>query len=132
MIPRIVVLSVLALTFVVAGLAALWWAGALSLELNDVGIVTEEDQGELERRYAWLNMLLIAGGPLVGAGLIAGIGALTLVVYRSQRRQAAGTRTVSAPASISARNPMTTPKSSPSSSNSSARSSRTSNVDAFR
>jgi hypothetical protein len=130
MIARIVILSVLALTFTVTGFAALWWASALSLEVNGVAFdIAEDDQEAWELRFAWLNMLTIAGGPLVGAGLIAAVGALALVVLR---RQVAGTRTVSAPASTSARNPTTNPKSSPSSSNSSARSSRTSNVDAFR
>jgi hypothetical protein len=129
MIARIVVLGALALTFTVTGFAALWWASALSLEINGVGFTAEDDQEAWELRFAWLNMLNIAGGPLVGAGLVAAVGALALVVLR---RQVAGTRTVSAPASTSVRNPMTSPKSSPSSSNSSARSRRTSNVDAFR
>jgi hypothetical protein len=69
---------------------------------------------------------------LATAALLAAVGALTLAAYRARGRQVAGTRTVSDPASTSARNPTTIPNSSPSSSNSSARPSFTSNTDAFR
>lgn len=129
MMARIVILGVLSLAFLATGFAALWF-GTMGM-LDDQGLTSAlvEDQEEWARHQAWLNMLWTVPGPLVGAGLIAGVGVLALVV---RARQDAGTRTVSAPASISARNPTTTPKSSPSSSNSSARSSRTSNVDALR
>jgi len=94
------------------------------------------DQAALDEYFAWVNSgwIYYAQVPwLVLAALVAGLAALALAAYRVLLGpQAAGTRTVSAPASTSVRNPMTTPKSSPSSSNSSARSSRTSNVDAFK
>lgn len=126
---RAVVLSLLALVLLFAGLAALWVGGSFQFDLQGPSPALGEDQEEWARRLAWWSMLDPAGGPLVGAGLIVGIGAVALVV---RGRQVAGTRTVSAPASTSARNPTTSPNSSPSSSNSSARSSRTSNVDAFK
>lgn len=126
---RIVVLTTLSLAFVVAGFAAMWLGTQLQLSLEGPTSALPEDQEEWAQKFAWLSVLGSVSGPFVGAGLIAGVGALALVV---RRRQVAGTRTVSAPASISVRNPVTTPNSSPSSSNSSARSNRTSNVDAFR
>ncbi len=126
---RILVLSALALVFLAAGLAALWSGAVLLLEIQDPFSGPPDDMEEVARQQAWLNMLLSAAGPSVGAGLIAGVGALALAV---RARQVAGTRTTRAPASTSARNPTTTPNSSPSSSNSSARSNVTSNLDAFR
>jgi hypothetical protein len=126
---RVVVLAVLALGFLAAGLAAVWFGVVGSL--NDEGLTSAlvEEQEAWARRQAWQSVLFAVPGPFITAGLIAAVGALVLVV---RSRQVAGIRTVSAPASTSVRNPMTTPKSSPSSSNSSGRSSRTSNVDAFR
>lgn len=126
---RILALSALALVFLAAGLAALWSGAVLALEFQDPFSGLPDDMEEEARRQAWLNTLQSAAGPLVGAGLIACVGALALVV---RARQVAGTRMTSAPASTSARNPTTTPNSSPSSSNSSARSNVTSNLDAFR
>lgn len=94
------------------------------------------DQAALDEYFTWVNSgwIYYAQVPwLVLAALAAGLAALALAAYRAQvERQLAGTRTVSAFASTSVRNPVTTPNSSPSSSNSSARSSRTSNVDAFK
>lgn len=131
------ILALAAIAVVLAGLAV---AAALrqiipQLTLADFSYEGEVDQVAIDDYYAWLQsgwMYYDLAPWLATAALLAGVAALALAAYRAQRRQAAGTRTVNAPASISVRNPMTTPKSSPSSSNSSARSSRTSNVDAFR
>jgi hypothetical protein len=132
------VLALAAIAVLLGGLAV---ASTLRHLIPQIEVVTfqfdgTDDQVAMDEYYTWVNSgwVYYQQVPwLLASALIAAVAALALAAYRAQRRiQAAGTRTVSAPASISARNPMTTPKSSPSSSNSSARSSRTSNVDAFR
>jgi hypothetical protein len=132
---------ILALAVIAVTLAALAVAATLrqmipQLTLADFSYEGEVDQVALEEYNAWVNSgwTYYELAPwLATAALVAAVAALALAAYRAQRRiQDAGRRTVSAPASTSVRNPITTPKSSPSSSNSSARASRTSNVDAFR
>jgi hypothetical protein len=123
------------------GFAALAVAATLRQVIPQIEVVTfqfdgSDDQVAMDEYYRWVNSGWVYYDQtrwLLMSAFIAGVAALALAAYRAQRRvQDAGTRTVSAPASTSVRNPVTTPKSSPSSSNSSARSSRTSNVDAFR
>lgn len=126
---RLAIMGVLALSLIVAGLAALWVGGAGIFNPGPPPEGDVEYTSQWVRDQQWAHMLFSAAGPSVGAGLIAGVGALALAV---RARQVAGTRTTRAPASTSARNPTTTPNSSPSSSNSSARSNVTSNLDAFR
>ncbi len=99
MIARIVVLSALALSFLAAGFAALWSGVGLILDMQSPTSALEEDMAEWASRQAWLNMLLGGGGPSIGAGLIAGVGALALVV---RGRQLAGTGTEPPPTSPSA------------------------------
>lgn len=84
MIARVVTLAVLAVAFVAAGFGALWlWAvGMLSNQELTSALV--EDQEEWARHQAWLNMLWMVPSPLIGAGLIAGVGALALVVRGRQ------------------------------------------------
>jgi hypothetical protein len=94
MIPRVAVLAVLAVAFVVAGFWALWlWAVGM-LGDQELTSALVEDQEEWARHQAWLNMLWMVPSPFIGAGLIAGIGALALVV---RRRQLAQARTESRP-----------------------------------
>ena len=129
MTARLAILGVFALSLIVAGLMSLWTGGAGIFNPGPPPEGDVEYTSQWVRDQQWAQMLFSAAGPLIGAGLIAGVGALALVV---RARQVAGTRTTSAPASTSARNPTTTPNSSPSSSNSSARSNVTSNLDALR
>lgn len=129
-------LAALAVTLAALAVAATLRQVIPQLTLADFSYEGEIDQVAIDDYYAWLN----SGWPyyelapwLATAALVAAVAALALAAYRAQRRlQDAGKRTVSAPASTSVRNPITTPKSSPSSSNSSTRASFTSNVDAFR
>jgi hypothetical protein len=132
------IVALAAMAVVLAGLAVaatLRWI-IPQADIADFAFTGGTDQAALDEYFAWVNSgwIYYAQVPwLVLAALVAGLAALALAAYRALLRgQAAGTRTVSAPASTSVRNPTTTPNSSPSSSNSSARSSRTSNVDAFR
>lgn len=132
---------VLVLGILAVGFTALAVAATLRYLIPQIDVVVFDydgatDQAAIDAYYTWLNSGWVYYDQvswLVSAALVCGIVALALAAYRAQRRiQDAGTRTVSAPASTSVRNPVTTPKSSPSSSNSSARASPTSNVDAFR
>jgi hypothetical protein len=132
----ILVLAAMAVVFAAAAVAATLRRIIPELDIAHFNYEGEVDQVAVDEYYAWIFSGYVYSELtpwLLTAAFIAGVAALALAAYRAQHRiQVAGTRTVSAPASISARNPMTTPKSSPSSSNSSARSSRTSNVDALR
>jgi hypothetical protein len=132
----ILVLSAMAVVLAALAVAATLRRIIPELDLAHFNYEGEIDQVAIDDYYRWIQSGYVYSEQtpwLLTSAVIAGVAALALAAYRAQSRiQAAGTRTVSAPASISARNPMTTPKSSPSSSNSSARSSRTSNVDAFR
>jgi hypothetical protein len=132
----IIVLAAMAVGFVGLAVAATLRQLIPQLDLVNFDYDGSVDQAVIDDYYRWLNSGWVYYDQvrwLVMAALITGVAALALAAYRAQRRiQDAGTRTVSAPASTSVRNPVTTPKSSPSSSNSSARASRTSNVDAFR
>lgn len=131
---------ILVLAAMSVGFAALAVAATLRQVIPQIEVVTFQFDGSddqaMDEYYRWVNSGWVYYDQtrwLLMSAFIAGVAALALAAYRAQRRiQDAGTRTVSAPASTSVRNPVTTPKSSPSSSNSSARSSRTSNVDAFR
>lgn len=129
-------LAAIAVTFTALAVAATLRQVIPQLTLADFSYEGEIDQVAIDDYYAWLNSgrTYYELAPwLATAALVAAVAALALAAYRAQLgRQAAGIRMVSAPASTSVRNPITTPKSSPSSSKSSARSSRTSNVDAFK
>jgi hypothetical protein len=83
---RTLVLGGLALVLVVGGLAALWF-GVESIFASGPSSVLEEDLAAWNARRQWLLLLLEAGAPMVGAGLIAGVGALALVVRGRQVRR---------------------------------------------
>jgi len=84
MTARIVILSTLSLALLVAGFAAQWFGVVGMLDDQELTSALIDDQDEWARRQAWLNMLWMVPGPLVGAGLIAGVGALALVVRGHQ------------------------------------------------
>jgi hypothetical protein len=86
---RIVALGAVSLVLLVAGFVALWVGPSYFSEIQGPGSALEEDVREWVGRQVWLTMLYRAGGPFVGAGLIAGVAALALVV---RERQLAGTR----------------------------------------
>lgn len=79
MTARIVALGALAVAFLVGGFAALWIGSAYVLDPGPDSAL-QEDVEAWNRRWVWLQMLAQAGAPIVGAGIIAGIGALGLVV----------------------------------------------------
>jgi hypothetical protein len=89
MTSRLIVASALSLALLSAGFAAMWagvegWYG-LGTETTSVS------QGEWASYIAermWLETLARAGGPLIAAGLIAGIGALALLVLSRRERRA--------------------------------------------
>lgn len=87
MIIRVVALAVLAVALVVAGVWALWLGTVGMLNGQELTSALVEDQEEWARHQAWLNMLWMVPTPLIGAGLIAAVGALALVVRgRSEGR----------------------------------------------
>lgn len=88
MIPRVVILAALAVAFVGAGFGAMWQGTVGMLGNRELTSALVEDQEEWARHEAWLNMLWSVPSPFIGAGLIAGIGALALVVRARQLAQA--------------------------------------------
>lgn len=88
MTTRIVVLTGIGLMFLVAGCSALWAAAGILARFQDPFAPLIADQQEQAVLQTWLNALMTAGGPLIGAGLIAGVGALALVVRRHSEREA--------------------------------------------
>lgn len=128
----VVALAVMALVLAAAAIGsalsyAVPWVNAMNYGMAGSGNLTAMDEAWKEVNAA-MPFFVIA--PWVAtAALVVGVAALALA---ARGAQLSGTRTVSAPASTTARNPTTIPKSSPSSSNSSARSSLMSNTDAFR
>lgn len=83
---RILILGGLATVLVVGGVAALW-VGVEYIIAPGPTSVLEEDLAAWNARWQWLQMLVQAGAPMVGAGLIAAIGALALVVRGRQERR---------------------------------------------
>ncbi|GHF26860.1 hypothetical protein [Pseudolysinimonas yzui] len=88
MTARVVILAALALSLIVAGFGALWLGTVGMLGNRELTSALVEDQEEWARHEAWLNMLWSVPSPFIGAGLIAGIGALALVVRARQLAQA--------------------------------------------
>ena len=86
MTARTVILGGLAVVLVVGGLAALWF-GVEYIFASRPTSVLDEDLAAWNARRQWLLLMLEAGAPMVGAGLILGVGALALVVRRRQERQ---------------------------------------------
>lgn len=88
MTTRIVVLTGIGLMLLVAGCSALWAAAGILARFQDPSAPLIDDQQEQAVLQTWLNALMTAGGPLIGAGLIAGVGALALIVRRHSEREA--------------------------------------------
>ena len=79
---RIAVLAAIGVIFLAAGCSALWAGAGILARYQDPFAPLIDDQQEQASFQAWLNALMSSGGPLIGAGLIAVVGALTLVVRR--------------------------------------------------
>jgi hypothetical protein len=85
---RIAVLAAIAVGFLVAGCSALWVAAGILARFQDPSAPLIDDQQQQASLQAWLNALLSSGSPLIGAGLIAGVAALALIVRRHSERRA--------------------------------------------
>jgi hypothetical protein len=88
---RASILGVLSLAFLAGGFTAMWFGTVGIFDIPELTSALVEDQEAWALQQAWVNMLYSVGGPLVGAGLIAGVGALALVV---RARQAIGSQAI--------------------------------------
>lgn len=86
MTARILILGGLAFLLVVGGFAALW-VGVEYIFAPGPTSVLDEDLAAWNAQRQWLQLLVEAGAPMVGAGLILGVGALALVVRGRQERR---------------------------------------------
>lgn len=88
MMPRLIVASALSLVLLISGFAAMW--AGVGGGFGPGTQTTSVTQGEWATYVAermWLETLARAGGPLIAAGLIAGIGALALLVLARRERR---------------------------------------------
>ena len=88
MTARIIIVAALSAALLVAGFAALWVGSGVMVPDPGPTSVLQEDLDAYLARQLWIGMLAQASGPFIGAGLIAGVGALALVVRRRSEQQA--------------------------------------------
>jgi hypothetical protein len=75
----VVILGALSIVMIVAGFSALWHGSQFVFD-DQPGALLDQDWEAYLRNRLWLQMLADAGAPVIGGGLIAGIGAVALVV----------------------------------------------------
>jgi hypothetical protein len=87
MMSRTVALAVLSFVLLGAGIAAMvigvesWFGG------GDQTVASEGEWKAWVEQRLWVQTLAQAGAPAVAAGLIAGVGALALIVHRRSARE---------------------------------------------
>ena len=87
MTTRIAALVAIGVMFLIAGFSALWATAGIIASFRDPSAPLIDDQQQQATLQAWLNALMSSAGPLIGAGLIAAVGALALIVRRHSERQ---------------------------------------------
>jgi hypothetical protein len=87
MMSRTVALAVLSLVLLGAGIAAMVIGVESWFGVGDQTVASEGEWKAWVEQRLWVQTLAQAGAPAVAAGLIAGVGALALIVHRRSARE---------------------------------------------